>query len=67
MYKSPKNRPLPDNLLGFVNRIGAEEALKIYVRFEKSAKKLGHRSLETSSVKIQHEICDAYGWPYPTD
>ena len=53
--------PLPNDLREFVDRYGAEEALKTYIKFEATAKKLGFDSIETGSVKIQHEICDAYG------
>ena len=35
--------------------------LKTYIKFEATAKKLGFDSIETGSVKIQHEICGAYG------
>jgi hypothetical protein len=67
LLKKPTNyRPLPDYLREHVDLYGAESALKTFVKFEATAKKLGFDSIETGSVKIQHEICDAYGLPYPT-
>ena len=68
LLKKPTNyRPLPDYLREHVDLYGAESALKTFVKFEATAKKLGFGSIEATSVKIQHEICDAYGLPYPTD
>ena len=62
LLKKPTNyRPLPDYLREHVDLYGAESALKTFVKFEATAKKLGFDSIETGSVKIQHEICDAYG------
>ena len=49
----------------FVDRIGPEEALAIYGRFEAAARNLGYDSIATNTVKIQREICDEYGLPYP--
>ena len=68
LLKKPTNyRPLPDYLREHVDLYGAESALKTFVKFEATAKKLGYGSIEATSVRIQHEICDAYGLPYPTD
>ena len=67
LLKKPTNyRPLPDNLREHVDLYGAESALKTFVKFEATAKKLGFGSIEATSVKIQHEICDAYGWAHPS-
>ena len=61
MKMSSNYSPLPNDLREFVDRYGAEEALKTYIKFEATAKKLVFDSIETGSVKIQHQICDAYG------
>ena len=66
MKISSNYSPLPNDLPEFVDRYGAEEALKTYIKFEATAKKLGFGSIEATSVKIQHEICDAYGWAHPS-
>jgi hypothetical protein len=67
LLKKPKNYgPLPDYLREHVDLYGAESALKTFVKFEATAKKLGFGSIEATSVKIQHEICDAYGWAHPS-
>ena len=60
-------KPLPDEVQEYVDKYGAESSLKLFVDFEESAKKLGYESIEATSIEIQHEICDAFGWPYPTD
>ena len=66
--KNPTSyKPLQDELQEHIDLYGAERTLKLFVEFEASAKKFGRESIEATSIEIQHEICDAYGWPYPTD
>ena len=67
MNKPTNFSPLPIDLRELVNRDGAEEIIKLFFRFEATAKKLGFTSIAISSVKIQNEIRDAYGWPQPTE
>jgi len=66
--KKPTNyKPLPEEFREFVDRVGAEEVLQIYIRFEAAAKRRGFNSIAKRTLGYQHQICDAYGWPYPTD